>query len=418
VTATSADLANGVWFWRVSGPSAFSDAVWSFRVHHVKGVKDAGTLRDGWDVNCDGRADILLRGAVALGGDPPVTVSCDLGPLAVRDLEPVPDRPGPEWGQLVGVGDIDGDGCDDVMALATRVAPDMYVNRHPPIPILFRGQPGLTSKWQATSRSPRLVTAIGDINVDGYADTAECSKYNCTVYLGSRGGVQEQPFITFNGYDALLGGDFDADGLPDVWALSQTNRPGPRLAFFSGKVPFSSAPQSSFILPAALNGLPASGLIANGRSAIVGFARDTRSDSFWSAANSLSSVTVQRWPETHAAPAWSRRFQVGPWAFIPFTGPGTRGVLVVSRMRTERESDPTQLFLQLGFSANGTPSLLATPTLSKIGHQESISGFAPAGDTNGDGYDELLVHVIDDFGGELSYEFTGSENGFKYSRQL
>src|SRR4051812_39620671 len=110
VTATSADLANGVWFWRVSGPSAFSDAVWSFRVHHVKGVKDAGTLRDGWDVNCDGRADILLRGAVALGGDPPVTVSCDLGPLAVRDLEPVPDRPGPEWGQLVGVGDIDGDG--------------------------------------------------------------------------------------------------------------------------------------------------------------------------------------------------------------------------------------------------------------------------------------------------------------------
>ena len=36
--ATSAELLDGLWFWRVSDAAGVSRAVWSFRVRHVKGV--------------------------------------------------------------------------------------------------------------------------------------------------------------------------------------------------------------------------------------------------------------------------------------------------------------------------------------------------------------------------------------------
>ncbi len=36
------------------------------------------------------------------------------------------------------------------------------------------------------------MTSVGDINLDGFADAAECTEHDCSVYLGGRDGVQAQ----------------------------------------------------------------------------------------------------------------------------------------------------------------------------------------------------------------------------------
>ena len=54
------------------------------------------------------------------------------------------------------------------------------------------------------SASAILVNRPGvtNSNLDGYAETAEYSKGGCTIYLGSKDGVQERPFLMLKGYDS------------------------------------------------------------------------------------------------------------------------------------------------------------------------------------------------------------------------
>jgi hypothetical protein len=417
--ATSAELLDGLWFWRVSDAAGASRAVWSFRVRHVRGVENAGSTLDGTDLNCDGRPDILMNGGVWLGGDSKPMYSFALGPLAVKELLPEPGLPNPTWGQFVGIGDVDGDGCADVVTTATRQTHDMTVNIPVPVPILFRGRPELPTPWQAASRLAHELTPLGDLDADGYADTAACNDQDCTIFRGGPTGVVEAPFLTLKGYQTLLGGDFDADGIADLWAGGRTAAGHSRLSFFTGKSSFSSAPSSSFAIPLDLNGPPAGGLTINGKASILGFAGDGRSSSFWRVTDSSEAATVQRWPEAaHAASTWPRLNTASDWAFVPVTGPGARGVLLVIPMEVPAQWAPKQWFLQYGFSPTGTPFFLARSTISGLEQTEGVVGFSRIGDMNGDGYDDLLVQAHDSMGELLWYQYMGSATGFTFKQGL
>jgi hypothetical protein len=416
LVATSAELSAGVWFWRVSSALATSNAVWSFRIPAIKDAQ--GNLFDGADVNCDGRADILFKGQVILGGDPPKRLLCGLGPAAVNELKPESDQEVPDWGQLVSIGDVNGDGCDDAVATATPILHRVEISREP-VPILFLGQAGLSSNWQAARRLGHYLAPIGDLNHDGYADTAECTVRECTVYLGGRDGVKERPSLVFKDDGLPLGGDFDADGIPDLWAVNHATAGQGHMDFFSGKSPFSPTPTLSLTIPGDLNGTPAAGLVVSGSCALLGFATNGHSDVFWRATASPPSLTWQVWPATaHASAGWSSIWRVAAWEFVPFTGPGGRGILVILPMLPDVGWNPTHSFLQYGFTAVGAPFFLGRLTTPGLEHLDGLDGFARIGDTNGDGYDDLLVHGTEDtLGAQLSFEYRGSATGFTYKQQ-
>ncbi len=415
VLTASTELLDGVWFWRVGAAVGSPSPIWNFR---VRGVKDGASLPDGADINCDGLADILLKGEVVLGGNPSVRLHCQLGPTGVNELKPASDREVPDWGQLVSIGDIDGDGCDDAVATATPILHGVAISRVP-VPILFRGQSGLSSNWQAARRLNHHLSPIGDLNRDGYADAAECTASACAVFAGGA-DVQERPFLMFKNYDLLLGGDFDADGLPDLWAVGRATTGQGYIDFFAGKSTISSTPSSSLTMPQGLIGPPAAGVIVNGKSALLGFATNGPSDSLWRATASRPATTVLPWlTMVHAAGGWPHLWRISTWQFVPFTGPAGRGILVVIPTRSNSDWDPTQSFLQYGFSATGTPLFLGRLTTPGLEHLDGVNWFVPIGDTNGDGYDDLLVHATDDnLGGDLWFEYTGSATGFTYKTDL
>lgn len=418
LSAISPELSDGIWFWRVSDNRRVSESVWSFRVRHVGDVHDAIGVRNGADVNCDGHPDILRRGQVVLNGDPATILRCELGDVATGDLKPESADEIPDWGQLVNLGDLDGDGCEDAMLTVTPLQHQRLVSRAP-VPILFHGRAGLVSTWRAARRLTHQLGPIGDINVDGYGDTAECTDAGCSVYLGGPDFPNDHPLFRLDDYRFLLEGDFNADGLPDLWASDGTFSAAGRLAFLSGSSVFPHTPLAPLIIPGASIGLPTTGLLVAGKLAALGLGTSANSDLLWQATLGPDKVTIQHWPTVYVPRLRSKAWRVTAWEFIPFTGPGARGVMLVLPGKPEAGWDPSHSFLQYGLSAAGRLTYMgqvATPTLEPT---DSIVGFSRTGDLNGDGYDDVVVQAMDDtLGGELSFEYMGSSAGFSYRQRL
>jgi len=112
---------------------------------------------------------------------------------------------------LSAVGDIDGDGFGDLISCRAGV------------PALYRGAPqgpALDSSWTPTAVSYCVPARLGDVNGDSFDDVA----VGAAVYHGSANGLPSTPswVAHCNQSDAWFGsqvvgpGDLDGDGYPDI----------------------------------------------------------------------------------------------------------------------------------------------------------------------------------------------------------
>jgi hypothetical protein len=120
---------------------------------------------------------------------------------------------------IVRIGDLNRDGYTDVVA---RVASNGYLYLYPGKSDGTFGTRKLLSK---SFKKMREITAIGDLNKDGYPDlvAAETSNHNLYLYPGAKGTkLGTRKLIAKGGWNTmseLAGvGDFNRDGYPDLVA--------------------------------------------------------------------------------------------------------------------------------------------------------------------------------------------------------
>jgi len=124
-----------------------------------------------------------------------------------------------------GAGDVDGDGYDDVVV----GVPGYWVSWNEGLAQVFRGGPGGldTSPWQEVVGGPgdalgRQVTGVGDVDGDGYDDVLILQDYYAGLHRGSPTGLiaAGAPLAPacISGYalDGAGAGDLNADGMTDL----------------------------------------------------------------------------------------------------------------------------------------------------------------------------------------------------------
>ncbi len=172
------------------------------------------------DVDGDGYDDIVCNGLVVFRGSP-------AGPQP-------PTWQAPFTGSPKGAGDVDGDGYDDLL-----VGDPSYQSANPAFPgkgraMLFLGSAGglsLTPDWTLESADPieTLASAIagaGDVNADGFDDVLVSATYANTAgtgcvyaFLGSLQGLEQTApwrWCAIYGGSGNAVGDTNADGFDDV----------------------------------------------------------------------------------------------------------------------------------------------------------------------------------------------------------
>ncbi|MBI5515104.1 MAG: FG-GAP repeat protein [Deltaproteobacteria bacterium] len=243
--APMADLAPGLWYWRLQGRSGgvrgtASSPVWQFNV----GARSAGVLGrmvdTSWatypDVNGDGYADVLV------GAPGPFSPPEVMGIGIVQVYHGAPGGPsststatlrgaaGGRFGYSVAsAGDVNGDGYADVIvgapgSSAFPSAAYLFVGGPTGLPTA----PSITLMGTAGAGYAEDVASAGDINGDGYADVVVgevgtmSTHSNAYIYFGGPSGPGASPSQTIAGagvspqVDVAGAGDVNGDGYADV----------------------------------------------------------------------------------------------------------------------------------------------------------------------------------------------------------
>ncbi len=212
----------------------------------------AGSEAAGWfghavagvgDVNGDGFDDVIVGaygqsgGAGAVYGYYGSPAGLPASPSWIGAGQAVPGLFGYA---LARAGDVNGDGFDDVIVGAFRETNDQ--NEEGRAYVFLGSASGLatTSAWQvegdqAMARLGAVVAGVGDVNGDGYDDVAVTAATRVTVYHGSAAGPAPTPSFTalddgswesFGG-SLSAAGDFNGDGVADLAIGAPSNAGGP-----------------------------------------------------------------------------------------------------------------------------------------------------------------------------------------------
>jgi outer membrane protein assembly factor BamB len=173
------------------------------------------------DVIRDGRPDLVVTEQVASGSHV-VVVPNTAGPDCARSsfAEAARAFRAGDGPVAVAVADFDEDGTEDLVAAAQNGSGTLEV---------LRGSGGLyqTSLSLPTAAAPPHAVAAADFNLDGHADVVaglgNAATGQVQLFLGDgTGGLAPQtPITTGRNVSAVVVGDFNGDGAPDVALASQ-----------------------------------------------------------------------------------------------------------------------------------------------------------------------------------------------------
>lgn len=218
----------------------------------IGSYQDLGCIAKG-DVNGDGLADLALCGVDTVEGSrsPAVYFGSNAGLTTVPSMV----LAGHEAARSVSFADVDCDGKDDLVLGGRSPGPPDPNENGPPMAEVFKWTASGSFQRMSVVSVPGLalrpgppVVPVGDVNGDGCADLMLLSRdsvanavaqVGLSLFLGNRAGLSTTPTWFagqgVNGFwspwNVVSLGDVDSDGFDDIFILAQDQWPSPDLRY-------------------------------------------------------------------------------------------------------------------------------------------------------------------------------------------
>jgi hypothetical protein len=366
------------------------------------------------------RANFALLVAAALFAGPHVNA---VSPITSRILvDPPGEHTGDEFGHSVAwVGDVNGDGYDDVLVGAFRYPEIAGVGQA----YLYFGGPAMDSVADLVITPPAggsglfgvSVASAGDFNGDGHPDFiigAQQAGFEGKAFIYYGGpSLDATPDVTLTGESTgaftafgasvASAGDVNGDGFGDVivgapWYPGGGNKPGRAYVFFGGAVP-DAVPDRVF------SGVGFYDQLGSAVGSAGDMNGDGHADLFASApendAAGLNAGAIYVWFGGPAFDTIPDLTLLGSGAYEHLMNAADAGDVNADGFSDLIGAGRGQVRVWFGGSpSNSVPDLTLT---------RSYASVAGAGDVNGDGIDDFVVGAPNDVsGGRVSVYFGGS----------